>query len=73
MTRFVAVNTIDEMKALISELVATPKKPNQVPPGDVADTVGDPGGTDFDEDQDDSDEDDENELETPDDDTSDFD
>jgi len=50
-----------------------PKKPNQVPPGDVADTVGDPGGTDFDEDQDDSDEDDENELETPDDDTSDFD
>ena len=49
-----------------------PKKPNQLPDGDLGDAAKKHDESDFNDDDDDSDEDDENSLETPDDDTSDF-
>ena len=67
---FVAVNTVEEMEAVINAIMMPPKDPNQLPPGPARD-VGKHEETEFDEDQDDAD--DEDELETPDDDTADFD
>ena len=38
--QFVAVNSVRDVKDFISAILAEPKKPTQIPPGDLSDAVG---------------------------------